>query len=127
MQFLLKASPAFILCLLLTGCLTAQTGYNFNMEEIDPSTKLPTGWSGQFSDARNKGYPVKIDSTVKQEGRYSLSIERGTGDGQAGVSTLYIKPVFSGKRIRLTGYIKTENITGGSAGLWMRVDGSNSR
>lgn len=94
------------------------------MEAIDPSSKLPSGWSGQFNGAQ-KGYPVKVDSVVKQQGRYSLSIEKATGDGGFGVSNMYIKPAFSGARIRLTGYLKTENITEGFAGLWMRVDGPN--
>ena len=125
MQFLLKASPTFLLSLLLTGCLTAQTGYSFDMEDINPSTKLPSGWLAQFTEAQKKGYPVKIDSVVKKDGRYSLSIEKGIGEGQFGVTNMYIKPVFSGKRIRLTGYLKTENITNGFAGLWMRVDGPN--
>ena len=123
MQFLLKASPVFLLSLLLTGCLTAQTDYSFDMEVINPSTKMPSGWSAQFTEAQEKGYRVKIDSVVKKDGRYSLSIERGTGDGQFGVTNMYIKPIFSGKRIRLTGYLKTENIANGFAGLWMRVDG----
>jgi hypothetical protein len=93
------------------------------MEDIDPSTKLPSGWLAHLTEAQKAGYPIKIDSVVKQHGRYSLSIEKGIGAGQFGVSNLYIKPVFSGKRIRLTGYVKTENITNGFAGLWMRVDG----
>jgi hypothetical protein len=28
-----------------------------------------------------------------------------------------------GGRLRLSGYLKTETVTGGGAGLWMRVDG----
>ena len=103
----------------------AQTSYSFDMENISPSTKMPSGWSGQFNEAQKKGYPVKLDSVVKQNGRYSLSIEKGTGDGQFGVINMRIEPVFSGKRVRLTGYIKTEDIAEGVAGLWMRVDGSS--
>ena len=37
----------------------------------------------------------------------------------------YSIPVnFTGKKIELTGYIKTENVTNGYAGLWMRLDPS---
>ena len=121
MQFLLKASPVFILSLLLTGCLTAQTSYSFDMEDINPSTKMPFGWLAPGTEARQKGYPVKIDSVVKQSGRYSLSIEKGIGEGQFGASNMHIDPVFSGKRIRLTGYVKTENITNGFGKKWRFV------
>src|SRR4051812_46189046 len=109
MRCLIKMLPAFIPALLLTTVLTAQINYSFDMEDINPSTKMPSGWSGQFNEAQKKGYPVKIDSAVKQSGRYSLSIEKGTGDGEFGAANMRINPVFSGKRIRLTGYIKTEN------------------
>jgi len=125
MRFILKALPVFSVFLLAAATLSAQTSYSFDMESIDPSSGMPWGWSGQFNEAQKRGYPVRIDSIVKQEGRYSLSIERGTGDGGFGVCNMFIKPLFSGKKIRLTGYCKTENITDGFAGLWMRVDGAS--
>jgi hypothetical protein len=31
---------------------------------------------------------------------------------------------FRGRRIRLSGYVKTENVRTGWAGLWLRIDGS---
>src|SRR5882762_6420088 len=125
MHPLCKLLPALIIPFALQATVSAQAKYSFDMEEINASTGLPLGWSGQFNEAQKSGYPVKLDSVIKQNGRYSLSIEKGTGDGQFGVTNLYINPVFSGKRVRLTGYIKTENITEGFAGLWMRVDGSS--
>jgi len=120
---LLKKTLTALVSILTATMLTAQTSYSLDMETINPSTSMPSGWGRQFSEEQKKGYPVNLDSIVKQNGRYSLSIEKGTGEGGFGVTTLGIKPVFSGKKIRLTGYIKTENITRGYAGFWMRVDG----
>lgn len=124
MRLLKKTLPAVVVYVLTITTLTAQTSYSLDMESLNPSTHLPSGWSGQFNEEQKKGYPVKLDSVVKQNGRYSLSIEKGTGDGGFGVTNLLVNPVFSGKKIRLTGYIKTENIADGYAGMWMRVDGS---
>ena len=125
MHLFQKVLSASVSALLLTVTLAAQTSYSFDMEDINPATKIPSGWSGQFNEAQKKGYPVKLDSVIKQNGHYSLSIEKGTGDGQFGVVNMRVNPVFSGKTVRLTGYIKTENITDGVAGLWMRIDGSS--
>jgi len=120
---LLKKTLTALATVLTATTLTAQTSYSFDMENINPSTKIPSGWSLPFPEAQKKAYPVKLDSVVKQGGRYSLSVEKGTGGDGYGLATLGIKPVFSGKKIRLSGYIKTENITTGYAGLWMRVGG----
>jgi len=48
------------------------------------------------------------------------------GGGPFGVATATF-PVkeAAGKRVRFSGYIKTENVTKGYAGLWWRVDGKN--
>ncbi len=103
----------------------AQQHYNFDMEEINAATRLPAGWSISLTGEQNSTYPVKLDSVNKQNGRYSLSIEKAKEGAGFGASSLLINPVFAGKRVKLTGWLKTENVTGGYAGLWMRVDGTD--
>lgn len=85
---------------------------------LDHFTKgFPTGWQefGQGS------YSVKADSLVKQSGNYSLSIENISESGYKAL-TIDLPKNYEGKMIQLSGYIKTENVKDGFAGLWMRID-----
>lgn len=63
---------------------------------------------------------------MRRQGRYSLRIRSGTkapGNNDFGVATLRIPASFQGRTLKLTGFMKTENIQGSFAGLWMRIDG----
>jgi C-terminal processing protease CtpA/Prc len=63
---------------------------------------------------------------VRQQGRYSLRIRSASKKSDSkefGVATLRIPASFKGKTIKLTGFMKTENIQGSFAGLWLRVQG----
>ncbi len=90
------------------------------------SFDLPEGW-------------IKAGSSPKS---YEMGIERGTGrDGQ---NTATIKSTakkihgfgtlmqqcnpdkYLGKRVRMTAYMKTSNVTGW-AGIWFRVDGTGNK
>jgi erythromycin esterase len=78
----------------------------------------PEGWF-----AGGKGYAAAIDQEVKQSGERSLRISFLEA-GDFGVATSrFPVDAAKGKRLRLTGYIKTKEVTTGWAGLWMRVDG----
>lgn len=64
---------------------------------------------------------VSADYHEKQEGEYSAVIENTDAEGFTGL--LYTLPDnYTGKKITLSGYLKTENVTGVNAGLWMRID-----
>jgi len=78
----------------------------------------PAKWNSFGSD----DYKVYTDSINVKSGKFSVVIEN-TGS-KAGFKALAIDLPnnYNGKFIRLSGYIKTENITEGHAGLWMRID-----
>ncbi len=102
---------------LTTFCQTSEK-FNFDLEIIDNGK--PTGWDNFGST----NYVIALDSINKKNGKYSATIEfkDGAPDFKAWAFTL--PDNYSGKRITLTGYIKTENVTDGYAGLWMRIDPS---
>ena len=90
----------------------------------------PAGWS-----AGGSGYEVVVDPEVAHSGDRSLRLtslpeqDRSTGQGEPrgrrfGVATtsVSVDPA-RGKRLRLSGYLKTDGVRGDGVGLWMRVDG----
>jgi hypothetical protein len=79
----------------------------------------PGGWSGGPAETLHR------DSTVVHAGRYAARIERGPGMSE-GFSALSRKiPItFTGDTLELRGWLRTEGVAGGYAGLWLREDGS---
>jgi erythromycin esterase len=82
----------------------------------------PDGWNPAGS-----GYTFAIDSMTPLEGRYSLR-SQWTGPGQRTqnafvvASTVFPISSVAGRALRLSGYIRTESVSEGYAGFWMRVD-----
>lgn len=93
--------------------------YNLNFEEVIKDSAI--GWRGN-----NRGdssfYKAYIDSSIVKKGRYAASLSFVKGVPTFSVWVSAVKEKFKGDSITLSGYIKTENITEGFAGLWMRVD-----
>jgi hypothetical protein len=71
------------------------------------------------------GFAVGIDREVARGGHASLSIRSIVAEpkGFRAVTQLIKADAYRGKRVRLTGYLKTGDVRGGWAGLWLRVDG----
>ncbi|MCI1190122.1 S41 family peptidase [Hymenobacter sp. DH14] len=117
------------LALLLAAPAVAQaqapaTALNLDLERVNHQTNSPVGWTS----APRPEYQVAIDSLTRHDGRYALRMQSTTAnwDGKAfGVSTLRIPVSFQGKTVKLTGYLKTEKVDKGYAGLWLRVDGED--
>lgn len=85
------------------------------------SFDLPTGWHKAGSDPQS--YNMGIDKGTAQDGKNAATIKSNTkkvkGFGtlmQSCTATKYL-----GKRIKMTGYVKSEEVKGW-AGLWLRVD-----
>lgn len=75
--------------------------------------------------AGGQGYVVTLDTVGPQSGARSLRIRAtaGRNPGTFGVATMGIRSAdIPGKAITLRGYIRTEGITQGYAGLWLRID-----
>jgi erythromycin esterase len=95
---------------------SAIEGLNLDFEAAD----VPEIWY-----AGGEGYVAVIDRDEKHAGERSLRIEFRE-QGNFGVATNQF-PVDAarGQRLRLSGFLRTKDITTGWAGLWMRVDGSD--
>lgn len=90
--------------------------HNLGFEYI--KNNMPVGWD-------TMGSPIckfSIDSITKVSGQYSAVIEAKSNKQVFGAWGLTIPHSYEGKQITLSGFMKTENVTGSHAGLWMRLD-----
>jgi hypothetical protein len=121
-----RLSTLLLLCLLSCSTANSQTKFNGDMELLNADRSGAAGWITHFQPEQLIAYPVKVDSLTKQSGKYALSIQR-VGDGSDfGVIDYTIPQTFRGSKIELRGYIKTQNVAKGYAGLWMRIDGTSA-
>jgi C-terminal processing protease CtpA/Prc len=92
--------------------------FNFDFETIE--NEHPQSWE----NFGNETYQKALDSTIVKNGKYSVSL--AYTDGNSGFKAwAYTLPYnYKGKSITLSGFIKTENVSEGHAGLWMRIDPS---
>lgn len=90
---------------------------NFGFEQIENS--FPKNWEN-FGSLE---YTISLDSVNVKSGRYSALIEHPDDKEVDFKALAFTLPEnYEGKKITLSGYIKTENVTDGYAGLWMRID-----
>ncbi len=111
----------FSLFLVIISCSQtkqASSKLNFDFEQVKDSH--PVNWN-EFG---NQNYIIALDSTEVRSGKYSVSIEFKDDKPDFKAWGYTIPDNYAGKNITLTGYIKTENVTDGYAGLWMRIDPS---
>lgn len=90
----------------------------FNLDFEDILNGTPQGWNA----TGQSGYLVSSDSVNVQSGKYSIRVESTEKSTNFQPITLRLPNNYDGRRITLSGYIKTENVTDGYAGLWMRID-----
>lgn len=85
------------------------------------SFTLPTGWFAAGSQP--KSYEMGIAAGSGQSGKNAATI-KSIETGVTGFGTLMQNSSpgkFLGKRVRMTGYLKSQDVTGW-AGFWLRVD-----
>lgn len=111
-----------LLVVLLSNSCFAQTNFNGSFEKINSKTNEPEGWRYGFNKAQELAYPPKLDSIIKKEGRYSVSIAKKSKEADFGVIEFIVPNRFKGNAIELAGYMKTEAVANGFAGLWLRLD-----
>lgn len=116
-------------CLLLPS-LAACNGqisdpYNLSFEKLDKNKKPEGLYSVSFNQQYN-GYITRLDSSGAQQGKYAVSIQKTatSAPNNFGAFFFTIPAKFKGNRIKFTGYVKTEHVDSGFAGLWLRIDGS---
>ena len=90
---------------------------------------MPAGWY-----AGGAGYSIRVDTVQAHSGSQSLRSERvdtamfSVMSGRFGVATQVLPAAAAaGRSVRFTGWIRTERVDEGYAGLWMRVDGNGGR
>jgi C-terminal processing protease CtpA/Prc len=119
-----------LLCLLIVVRCTAQpqTGTSYNLDmEIPDGRGMPAGWIARTPkdttiSADSLVKLCHIDTAVRQQGKSSILLDRTDVAGWTVVKTIITK-AFGGQKIKLTGYLKSEDLAGG-AGLWLRIDGA---
>ena len=87
----------------------------FDMQTPD----VAAGIVGDFVAGADPDYIASVREAIGQTKNARPSPEFGVA-----TATFPVKDA-AGKRIRFSGYIKTENVTTGYAGLWWRVDGQS--
>ena len=103
-----------------TYCQTKETFSKLNFDFEITENGIPIGWN----NSRSSNYTFALDSTNIKSGKYSATIEFKEGNPDFSAWAFTIPNNYLGKKITLTGYIKTENVTDGYAGLWMKIDPS---
>ncbi|MGH2642511.1 MAG: hypothetical protein ACRDE2_01060 [Chitinophagaceae bacterium] len=112
-----KTKIFFLITTLLLSAATqlyAQDALNLNFEKINPSTHTLEHWNMNMATTHSAGYISGIDSVIKKQGKYSLFIEKDTAvknGSRVGACVNRFPVNFKGKEIKLTGYVKTQDVT----------------
>jgi len=90
------------------------------------SFDLPSGWF--YAGSKPLSYEMGIDKGAGQSGKNAATIKSKDLkiDGFGTLMQQCRPDKYLGKRVRMTGYVKSENVTSW-AGLWLRVDQSGSQ
>jgi C-terminal processing protease CtpA/Prc len=113
-----------IIVLVISWCtLQAQVAFNGNFENLTGKGK-PEGWDMAFNT--KPSYKIQLDSVVKRQGKYSVSIAYDTGRVNFGAINYPIKKPFVGKTLILVGTLKTEKVEG-SASLFLAINGPDGQ
>ncbi len=99
-----------------------KSNFNFELETTTENNKLPTGWNIWGSTK----YLVKTDSTIKHSGKYSVSIESTDSLQENTFGGFYyqIPAKYAGSQIELRAYIKMQDVSNGSIGLVLKIEGN---
>ena len=105
----------FVVAIVITTFLIANSNY-----------QMPNGWFPAGSNPSE--YEMGIDNSNFQNG-YSSAYIKSKSPNKKEFGTLMqtiSAENYLGKRLQLSGHVKSENVNGWS-GLWMRIDGSNNQ
>lgn len=100
------------------GCAQTSEINKLNLDFEQVENNYPTKWENFGS----KNYKIYVDSVNAQKGKISAVIESQGDKSDFKALAINLPNNYNGKFIRLSGYIKTENVTAGYAGLWLRID-----
>ena len=92
--------------------------FNLDFEQFNPEENLADGWF------KWGNYELTMD-TLSHSGKYSGKIESEQGESFGSIA-YKIPANYTGRSVQLEGYMKTENVENGFAGLLLRVDGNGA-
>jgi erythromycin esterase-like protein len=100
--------------------IAAQAQPYLNLDFETATRGQPWYWS-----TSSAGYEYAVDATDFQSGNQSFRIRNVNAppNGLGVASQRFPIELVRGKRVRVSGWIKTANITSGYAAIWWRVDG----
>jgi len=118
---MMKQSTLTILILLMTITTYCQiektkSAFNFDFEKAEKG--IPLYWD----NFGNSNYTASLDSINVRNGKYSACITFNEGKPGFKAWIFTIPDNYNGKKITLSGYIKTENVSDGYAGLWLSIN-----
>ncbi|MGN7382161.1 helix-turn-helix domain-containing protein [Paenibacillus sp. SAFN-117] len=92
--------------------------------QMEPIKQEPYGW--KLTGTHPHLYTMGVDRLVTHQGRASgyLMSESEQLEGFATMMQMFKADRYLGKRLRLTGFVKSDDVKGW-AGLWMRIDGAD--
>ncbi len=82
------------------------------------------GWT--FVEGPSQHFDWGIDTSMIHQGNPSffLKTKEGASKGKGGLQQAFLADEYRGKRLRLSSFLKTENVEGGTA-LWIQIEGVN--
>jgi hypothetical protein len=105
----------------------ASAPINLDFEAGAGSAGVPSGWGG----GSDSDYERAVDSHVAHGGRFSGRLRATRKDLQEDSFATFtqglVPEAWRGKRVRLSGWLRSEDVSSGWGGLWVRVDGAGSR
>ena len=112
----------------------SQTPGNLDFEGGADGEGVPLSWNNHLLEppTGGGGYKVSIDAGRAHAGEASGKLERDKpgqpAPGEFATLTQKMLPdEYRGKRLRYSGYVRTNRVVHGHAGLWLRMDGPTPR
>lgn len=108
----------------ITTLLLSSTSTFANKDTLNLGFELqdknkPSGWSHMGAAS---SYKLSTDKKTKHTGEYSVSIDNNGSHERFAAWSYRIPAKYKGSKITLKGFLKTENVRDGFAGLWLRLD-----
>jgi len=114
---------SFLFLLLFAASVFAQQGLDFTFENTAAGGSLP-----DKSALWGSNYTCNIQSAIKHEGENALEIVRNAdaNKNDFGCFVFSVPVSFVGKTAQIKVFMKTQDVTEGTASIFVRVDGSGS-
>jgi hypothetical protein len=107
------------------SCYVLAAHFAFGWQTAIKTRQVAPGW--MVSPDYAEDFEVGVDHAIAHSGKASTYIKskpHATDTSHATIGQRIKSDAYRGKRVRLSGFLKTTNVTG-RARLWMRIDSEN--